>query len=98
MGSYEREEKDLEERSSNISNTISASSELTIMPNPASSFVTINSNKDIIAMNIFSTDGKLIASPENFETIEISNMPTGILIFNIQLEDGSVETKKVIKL
>ncbi|MBU2649396.1 MAG: T9SS type A sorting domain-containing protein [Bacteroidetes bacterium] len=70
-----------------------------IYPNPVRDIVHISgiSNAQV---NVFSTDGKLMISKENFNDniLDLSGLPKGIYILNVVTNDNYVIRKKVVVL
>jgi hypothetical protein len=74
-----------------------------ISPNPTSNFIDISSDKNIIsAISITSYTGQILVSKSNLESvnerIDLTNMQSGVLFVTTNLKDGSVITKKIIKI
>ncbi len=71
-----------------------------LYPNPVKDFITIETNSsDNAILNVFDINGQIILSKELKATstkLNISNLPTGVYMFQISNEAGIV-TKKVIK-
>ncbi|RKR05672.1 putative delta-60 repeat protein/predicted secreted protein (Por secretion system target) [Flavobacterium sp. 90] len=71
-----------------------------LYPNPVKDFITIEMNSsDNAKLNVFNVTGQIILSKELKATatkLNISNLPTGVYMFQISNETGIV-TKKVIK-
>ena len=73
---------------------------LVVFPNPASNFVTIQSDKEIKSILVYDYSGKLIRIIEttSFETIiDISELAKGFYSLTITMNDHSQKTMKVIK-
>jgi len=74
---------------------------INIFPNPTSDYFNIESlsKMNIIAVEIMNIQGRLIENRvinKTKQTIDISNLPSGVYILKIQTEKG-FETKKIIK-
>ena len=73
---------------------------ITIYPNPASQIININANQNIDSIAIYDMLGKLIQTKNinsNTDSIDISNCNSGLYFCKIYLDNGAVETKKVVK-
>lgn len=72
--------------------------EVRLFPNPATEAITVESASTIEGYEVFSADGKLVASKTSIEnpTINISSLPKGIYIFRAFSTDGMI-TKKFVK-
>ncbi len=69
-----------------------------VYPNPSSSFIFVNSpNNDIAKIEFFNSYSQSIKTVKNdFETIDISNLSSGVYIMKIYTEHG-IMNKKIIK-
>ncbi len=73
-----------------------------IFPNPSGSLTKIYSEKvKITNVKMYNTYGQLLinikASPQLRYNLDISDLPNGVIILKIQLEDGSIIDKNIIK-
>ncbi len=70
-----------------------------IYPNPAKDVVNISSSSDISTVKIMDITGKLVLSATTLSnnSINVSNLKTGVYILNITLINGNQSTKKLIK-
>ena len=66
-----------------------------VYPNPTSDVVKINANSFIKA-NVYNLNGQLIYSSDQKE-INLASYPNGIYIIAVHLENGAIETRKIIK-
>lgn len=74
--------------------------ELTIYPNPAVNQCIITSDKQLRSIQLFSLTGqKLLDKTLQTQTtiVDISNLKTGVYFIKINVEDGSLITKKIGK-
>ncbi len=71
----------------------------TIFPNPAKNTINISINSEIESVRIFDITGKLVLSQRTVSDrgIDISNLKTGVYLFNVRLANGNQATKKLIK-
>lgn len=60
---------------------------LTIYPNPASDVVAISQNADVEIFNVY---GQLIGSYQDVNTIDVTQLNSGLYIFRIRMEDKVV--------
>jgi hypothetical protein len=67
-------------------NTIS-SSQFSIYPNPSNGLVSIDSDLDIIAVNVIDMQGKTVSTGSN-GTVDISNLTSGVYVISIQTAAG----------
>ncbi len=68
-----------------------------IYPNPTNQFITINANIIIDKVNIYSLDGKLLLASAKGNKIDVSKLPSGMLIVEIYDENGEIAHSKVYK-
>lgn len=69
----------------------------TIYPNPVKSTLTIQSKEPINSATFYDVLGrKLLEELENFEQLDVSGLPVGLLFVTIKTEYGAI-TKKIIK-
>ena len=69
---------------------------ISVYPVPANDLLHI-SGISIESVRIISTEGKVISVPESFETINISDLPTGVYLLDITSRNGANIRKRVIK-
>ncbi|MGV0831711.1 peptide-N-glycosidase F-related protein [Empedobacter brevis] len=72
-------------------------SELKIYPNPVKDILEIQSEDKISMVSVFSVDGKKLIM-EKTSSLNISFLPAGNYIVKIELSNGKILTKKIIKL
>lgn len=70
---------------------------VTIYPNPFSDELTISSNEDILNLQIFSLDGKVMNSEKTLGKINTSDLSKGIYVVKVTLSSGEIITKKILK-
>tara|TARA_B100000676_G_C17616387_1_gene599434 strand:- start:166 stop:657 length:492 start_codon:yes stop_codon:yes gene_type:complete len=80
---------------SNTSITTNNKESLTLYPNPAQDFVTIQNTSGSVNVEVFDVIGNFILKSKD-KTIDISNMPNGIYIFIITTNNSN-EILKLIK-
>ena len=71
--------------------------EFSIYPNPTDGIIYFESISEVVSIKVYDTLGRLVLkkdSPSN--TLDISNLSTGLLFVHIDTDEGSV-VKKVIK-
>lgn len=67
-----------------------------LYPNPVIDFLTVEYNKTINSIEIYSVFGQLIKKASNTKSIKFNNMVSGFYLIKINTEKGSI-TKKIIK-
>lgn len=73
-----------------------AKSKLTVYPNPTSDFINIKSDKKISQITFVDLSGKMVKQTKE-NLVDVQSLAQGIYIANIKFEDGSSESKKIIK-
>lgn len=68
-------------------------------PNPVKDVLNIQSQKDVKFVEVFNLTGQRVISNKNVQNgqINVSTLTNGTYIFRVTLEDGKVETFKIIK-
>ena len=64
--------------------------------NPVKNMLNIESKENILALQLFSTDGKLIRSSNN-KNMQVSDLPKGNYLLNIRQQNGKTVSEKIIK-
>jgi len=71
--------------------------EVNTLPNPARNFITIDSKTGIKSIDIFNSIGAIVKGyNKNDKTIDVSSLSEGVYIINIEFEDLTRATRKVI--
>ncbi|AFL80378.1 hypothetical protein Aeqsu_0875 [Aequorivita sublithincola DSM 14238] len=69
----------------------------TIYPNPAKNTLTIKSDEPLLSARFYDVLGrKLLEETTNFEQLNVSSLPAGLLFVNLKTQSGTV-TEKIIK-
>ena len=80
---------------------IEKENEIKIYPNPANHFVTIESDKEVTAVKVYSTDGKLSFEddfePVKSKKIDLSSLQNGMYLVNVYFQNGTQSYKRVLK-
>ncbi len=80
----------------------SISSSDLIYPNPATSFVTLQSISDIKNLRVFNDIGALIKTFKNiYQTeyrLQLNALKPGIYLFEMEYSDGTKSVKKIVKI
>lgn len=69
---------------------------ITVYPNPATDVLNITSNKKIDNVSIFDATGKAVKTVKS-NTVNVQDLTVGTYVVNIKFEDGTTESKKIIK-
>ena len=75
-------------------------STLLIYPNPAGNELTVESDGSIVAIEVMDATGKLVLQTNtvsNRETMDVSQLPTGIYTIRFTTEGGVTESRKLVK-
>jgi hypothetical protein len=73
---------------------------ISLSPNPSDSKVILTNKSDykIIGLSVFDSNGKILKQIQNpSKIIDISNISSGVLIFELLLDNNKIVIKKVIK-
>ena len=76
-----------------------ATTKASLFPNPVEDRLSLQLSGNVSCKNvgIYGIDGRLLKSQnDNFENIDVSDLPTGLYIAKINLNDGTVFTEKVV--
>lgn len=79
------------------------SSQFSVHPNPASETIILNSTNDIgrLKIKIYTTEGKLLNTQaldfNGQNSIDVSNLSSGIYLLSIEDEEGRIEVLKFVK-
>ena len=76
-----------------------ATANASLFPNPVEDRLSLQLSENVSCKNvgIYGIDGRLLKSQnDNFENIDVSDLPTGLYIAKINLNDGTVFTEKVV--
>jgi serine protease AprX len=76
---------------------VSSQNSVSIYPNPTSSILNIQSDKEISGLQLISVEGKLIRKYGNQTQLNMEELPKGVYILKVQLKNGQTEIKKVVK-
>lgn len=72
-------------------------SQVTVYPNPASGLVNIKSEIEVKSVQLISAEGKIVRRYQDVNQLNIQELPKGLYLLKIQLENGMMEVKKVMK-
>jgi len=72
-------------------------SSVVVYPNPSSGIVNIQSEKPIRQLQLISVEGKIVRKYNSSNQINIQDLPKGIYVLKIQLENGETQVQKLIK-
>lgn len=74
-----------------------SSSSVLVYPNPTKDILHIQSEQNIRSLQLISMEGKIVRKYAATQELNIENLPKGAYLLKIQLENGQMETKKIIK-
>lgn len=69
---------------------------LKIYPNPTSDILNIQTDLAIESISVYNQLGQLVKNQKQ-QSIDLTNVPNGLYILQIKLEDGQTATQKIIK-
>lgn len=67
-----------------------------VYPNPANSIITINTKENIKEMSLFNLLGEVLMTETDKNTMNVSNINSGIYLLKVKTADGAVGTQKII--
>ena len=70
---------------------------VTIYPNPTSEMIYIDARIPVKQVQLISMTGKIVRKYHSNSQININDLPNGIYMLKVQLENGKTEVKKVLK-
>lgn len=76
-----------------------ATSDVSLFPNPVEDKLSLQLSGNVSCKNveIYGIDGRMLKSQnDDFENIDVSDLPTGLYIAKINLNDGNTFTEKVV--
>lgn len=79
--------------------TENQNSEIRVFPNPSNGLVQIESDQEIIGIQVLDLTGKIVfTSTEKkvMQTIDLSELPKGMYLLRFETQDGVMQTKKII--
>ena len=76
-------------------NEIKAKSEILLFPNPTSNEVFVN--KKVKSFTLYDITGKMLKQQDSGQSINLSHLPNGEYIVVLQMDEGAVVSKKIIK-
>jgi len=68
-----------------------------VYPNPTNSFLHIESNIEVLRIKVYNELGQLLLSKMKQNSIDISNLTSGIYFLKIEDKQNTIEIKKIIK-
>ncbi|WP_374445444.1 T9SS type A sorting domain-containing protein [Epilithonimonas sp.] len=80
----------------NLSTNEITAKNMVLVENPVKNTLNIHFKENILALQLFSTDGKLIRTSNN-KNMQVSDLPKGNYLLTIKLENGKTVSEKIIK-
>ena len=77
----------------NIENNVE---NLLVYPNPVKDVVKVKSSDKILSIEILNTQGQVISSSQDSNSVELSNVAKGMYLLRITTDEG-IQTKRIIK-
>jgi hypothetical protein len=74
------------------------SSNLSIYPNPSNGIFNLESSQSIQQIEVFDLQGRKVFESKNQTQINLSALPNNTYLARILLENGTMETKKLVLL
>lgn len=88
---------DASEESELSNSEVSFATGIQIYPNPAKDFVYIKNNQKIDSIEVYSLSGQKLNIDTNDDKINVSQLPSGVYILNIQTGNAVVSKKLIVK-
>lgn len=76
---------------------LSSQNLVSVYPNPTSGLVNLQSDEKIQSIQLISIEGKLVRKYASSSQLNIQDLPNGVYLLKIQLENGKFEIKKIVK-
>lgn len=70
---------------------------VSIYPNPVQDILTINALDTINSVEIFNINGQKMYARLNNNTVDVTNLSSGVYLLNVELSNGSKEVMKFVK-
>ncbi len=80
-----------------VKDSKATSKEISLYPNPATDFLTVNSAAKVKSIQIYDETGKLIKTEVNNNKIEVKGLPAGVYMVNIKTEARNFTEKVIIR-
>ncbi|MEJ5049090.1 T9SS type A sorting domain-containing protein [Chryseobacterium culicis] len=80
-----------------VKDSKAASREISLYPNPATDFLTVNSNTKVKSIQLYDETGKLIRTEVNNNKIEVKGLSAGVYMVNIKTEARNFTEKVIIR-
>ena len=71
--------------------------EISVYPNPTSDVLNIHSNSPVKYVQLISLEGKIVRKFAQTSQLNLQDLPKGVYVLKVQLENGKTELKKVVK-
>lgn len=68
-----------------------------VYPNPSKGVFKLKSEKKVNSVEVYSADGRLIKNEKSVQLIDITDQPKGVYILKMKYEDGSADSKHILK-
>lgn len=80
-----------------VKDSKATSKEISLYPNPATDFLTVNSAAKVKSIQLYDETGKLIKTEVNNNKIEVKGLPAGVYMVNIKTEARNFSEKVIIR-
>lgn len=80
-----------------VKDSKATSKEISLYPNPATDFLTVNSAAKVKSIQLYDETGKLIKTEVNNNKIEVKGLPAGVYMVNIKTEARNFTEKVIIR-
>lgn len=76
---------------------VNTQTEISVYPNPTSDVLNIHSNSPVKYVQLISVEGKIVRKFAQTSQLNLQDLPKGVYVLKVQLENGKTELKKVVK-
>lgn len=80
----------------NASLNEASSAQVSVYPNPASSFINISSTDEIANVSLFNNIGQKVLDAGNTTMVDMSSLTNGIYVVRVELKNGAVTTNSIV--
>lgn len=72
-------------------------SSVSVYPNPASDYVKVNADAEIVSIELYNAGGSLVKKVAGADEISVSDCPAGYYLVNVVTEKGSIRKSVIVK-
>ncbi|MCH4154971.1 MAG: T9SS type A sorting domain-containing protein [Muribaculaceae bacterium] len=76
---------------------VNVATSIKVYPNPVTDMVNVKATKSVKNISVMGLDGRVLASADAVNTINVASLQSGLYIVMVKLSDGEVVSQKIIK-